>query len=178
MGLVVYNTFWTSSGVSLEMMDRLVELENVAGLKWSSPDLGCMEFEQAVCRYAERLCVMDNQSRFLTSHILGARGIELHICNHWPEWGADLWRLLESGRYVEVQLEMTRVLMPFMVLWMEMEQYTSGDGYLDKLCMELVGLGSSRCRPPTRDVRDKYRDRAREMLIACGVPGAAAGDQT
>jgi len=48
--------------------------------------------------------------------------------------------------------------MPFMTLRAEMESYTSGDGYLDKLCMELVGLDSSRCRPPTRDVRERYRD--------------------
>ena len=61
--------------------------------------------------------------------------------------------------------------MPFMALWSEMEAYTSGDGYLDKLCMELVGLDSSRSRPPTRDVRPLYREQARQMLLACGVPG-------
>jgi 4-hydroxy-tetrahydrodipicolinate synthase len=36
--------------------------------------------------------------------------------------------------------------------------------------MELVGLSSSRCRPPTRDVRPAYRERARQMLIATGAP--------
>ena len=66
---------------------------------------------------------------------------------------------------------MVRVILPFMSLWKEMEKYTSGDGYLDKLCMELVGLPSSRCRPPTRDVRDRFRDAARQMLIDCGTPG-------
>jgi hypothetical protein len=65
---------------------------------------------------------------------------------------------------------MVKVCMPFMDLWVEIECYTGGDGYLDKLCVELVGLPSSRNRPPTRDVRDRYRDKAREMLIASGVP--------
>jgi len=51
-----------------------------------------------------------------------------------------------------------------------MEQYTSGDGYLDKLCMELVGLDSSRSRPPTRDVREPFRQKARQMLIDCDTP--------
>jgi hypothetical protein len=60
--------------------------------------------------------------------------------------------------------------MPFMDLWVQTEGYTGGDGYLDKLCMELVGLPSSRNRPPTRDVRDLFRDKAREMLLECGVP--------
>ena len=42
--------------------------------------------------------------------------------------------------------------MPFYKLWIEIEKgYTSGDGYLDKLCMELVGLDSAAAgrRPAT-----------------------------
>ena len=62
------------------------------------------------------------------------------------------------------------VVAPYYWLWQEMEQFTSGDGYLDKLCMELVGLDSSRCRPPTRDVRERFREQARQMLVACGTP--------
>jgi hypothetical protein len=81
-----------------------------------------------------------------------------------------MWDLLEQRRYEEAQLELVRVAMPFMMLWKEMERYTGGDGYLDKLCMDLVGLGSSRCRPPTRDVREHYREAARQMLAQCGVP--------
>ena len=65
--------------------------------------------------------------------------------------------------------------MPFYKLWIEIEKgYTSGDGYLDKLCMELVGLDSSRCRPPTRDVREGFRERCRQMMLATGVPGVVA----
>jgi 4-hydroxy-tetrahydrodipicolinate synthase len=65
--------------------------------------------------------------------------------------------------------------MPFYHLWSRIEsEYTSGDGYLDKLCMELVGLPSSRCRPPTRDIRQVYREDTREMMIRCGVPGVVA----
>jgi hypothetical protein len=78
--------------------------------------------------------------------------------------------MLEAGRYADAQREMVRVCMPFMDLWVETEAYTGGDGYLDKLCMELVGLPSSRNRPPTRDVRELFRDKARRMLLDCGVP--------
>ena len=51
-----------------------------------------------------------------------------------------------------------------------MEKYTSGDGYLDKLCLECIGFSSSRERPPTRDVRELFREKTRQMLIASGVP--------
>ncbi|MGH3358076.1 MAG: hypothetical protein ACRDO7_04690 [Nocardioidaceae bacterium] len=95
----------------------------------------------------------------------------MHICNHWPEWGLHMVGLLEENRWAEAQRALVDVGMPFMQLWTAMEQYTSGDGYLDKLCMELVGIGSSRCRPPTRDVRDLYRHRAHAMLVGTGVPG-------
>jgi 4-hydroxy-tetrahydrodipicolinate synthase len=37
--------------------------------------------------------------------------------------------------------------------------------------MELIGRDSSRCRPPTRDVRALYRERCRQMLTQTGVPG-------
>jgi dihydrodipicolinate synthase/N-acetylneuraminate lyase len=171
IGLVVYNTFWNSSGISLRLVERLIELPNVVGLKWATPDLGFMEFEQVVSHFSDRLGIIDNQMRFVVSHILGARGIEVHVCNYWPQWGVRMWKLLESQQYFEAQQELEQVAMPFMVLWQEMEQHTSGDGYLDKLCMELVGLGSSRCRPPTRDVRDQFRERTRQMLMRCGVPG-------
>ncbi|MGH9245336.1 MAG: dihydrodipicolinate synthase family protein [Acidimicrobiales bacterium] len=171
VGIIIYNTFWTSCSVSSEAIERLAGLPNVVGLKWTTADTGFMEFEQVVSRFAARLSIIDNQLRFVISHILGARGVEVHVCNYWPEWGIRLWNLLESQRYVEAQHELVRVVMPFMALWREMEAYTGGDGYLDKLCMELVGLGSSRCRPPTRDVRPMYRDRARQLLVECGVPG-------
>jgi len=171
VGIIIYNTFWTSYGVSTAMVDQLAALPNVVGLKWAMPDEGYMEFEQVITRFADRFSIIDNQMRFVTSHMLGARGIEVHVCNYWPQWGVNLWGLLESQRYVEAQRELVRVGMPFMALWQEMERHTSGDGYLDKLCMELVGIGSSRCRPPTRDVREEYREKARQMLLECGVPG-------
>jgi 4-hydroxy-tetrahydrodipicolinate synthase len=129
-----------------------------------------MSFEQVITRFADRFAIIDNQMRYVTSHILGARSIEIHQGNYWPQWAVGLWQMLERGEYADAQREMVRVCMPFMALWSEMETYTSGDGYLDKLCMELVGLDSSRSRPPTRDVRPLYREKARQMLLGCGVP--------
>jgi dihydrodipicolinate synthase/N-acetylneuraminate lyase len=171
VGLIVYNTFWTSLGLSGALVERLAEIPTVVSLKWSTPDTGAMAFEQVVSRFADRFAIIDNQMRYVTSHILGARSIEIHQGNYWPQWAVQLWQMLERGQYAEVQREMARVAMPFMALWSEMEGFTSGDGYLDKLCMELVGLDSSRSRPPTRDVRPLFREKARQMLLDCGVPG-------
>jgi dihydrodipicolinate synthase/N-acetylneuraminate lyase len=170
VGLIVYNTYWTSMGVSSGMIERLLDLPNMVGLKWSSPDSVFLGFERVVQQFADRVSIIDNQLKFIASHILGARAIEVHICNHWPEWGVRVCAVLEQKRYEEVQREIMTVVAPYYWLWKEMQQFTSGDGYLDKLCMELVGLDSSRCRPPTRDVRRRFREQARRMLIDCGTP--------
>ena len=173
VGIVVYNTHWTSGDVSLKMIERLAELPNMIGLKHSVPDPSSMHFEEVLGQFADRLCIIDNQNQITISHMLGARGMEVHPVNYWPQWGVRQWNLLESHQYLEAEREYVRVVLPFYVLWREMCEYTGGDGYLDKLCLELVGVGSSRCRPPTRDVRERFRDSAHQMLVRCGVPGVA-----
>jgi dihydrodipicolinate synthase/N-acetylneuraminate lyase len=170
VGLIVYNTYWTSLGLSSTLVERLVDLPNVVSLKWSTPDNAMMTFEGIVDRYSKRFAIIDNQMRYVTSHILGARSIEIHQGNYWPQFAVGLWQMLERGEYAEAQRQMVKVCMPFMELWVEIEGYTGGDGYLDKLCVELVGLPSSRNRPPTRDVRERYREKTRQMLIDSGVP--------
>lgn len=170
IGIIIYNTFWTSQDVSTALLEKLSELDTVVGVKWSTSDLGYMEFEQAITQLRERFVIIDNQMRFVSSHMLGARSIEVHVCNYWPEWGLHLWNLLEAHEYESAQSELVRVGMPFMALWQQMELFTGGDGYLDKLCMELVGLPSSRNRPPTRDVREQFRGQALAMLKDAGTP--------
>lgn len=172
IGIIVYNTFWTSAGVSFAMVEKLLEIPNVVGLKWACPRTDAMEFEDVVASFADRLTIIDNHLMFAVSGMLGARAFEVHLCNYWPEWGIRLVDDVAAGRWQAVQTALVRDAMPFYKLWVEIEKsFTSGDGYMDKLCMELVGLDSSRCRPPTRDVRPLYRERCRAMLEATGVPG-------
>jgi dihydrodipicolinate synthase/N-acetylneuraminate lyase len=127
-----------------------------------------------VSSYSERFSVIDNGLRYPTSHMLGARSLESFVANYWPQWAIGLWQMLEAGRYLEAQRELVRVAMPLQRLWQEMEGYTGGGGYPVKLCLDLLGMGSSRDRPPTRDVREKFREQARQMLLGCGVPGVQA----
>jgi hypothetical protein len=96
---------------------------------------------------------------------------------YWPEWGVELWRLLGDHRYEEVEKQIMRVASPFYALWTEMQRYTAGDGYLDKLCLELIGLPGGPSRPPTRDLREPFRNKARQMmLLKAGVPRVSTGD--
>jgi 4-hydroxy-tetrahydrodipicolinate synthase len=172
VGIIIYNTFWTASDVSCELVERLTQIPGVVGLKWATPRTDAMEFETVCSRFSDWFTIIDNNLLFATSWMMGARAIEVHICNYWPEIALKMLGDLKAGRYEEVQKEMISKVMPFYQLWTEIEsEYTSGDGYLDKLCMELVGLPSSACRPPTRDIRQLYRERTRDMLKSIKVPG-------
>lgn len=177
IGIILYNTFWTSAGVSFKLIERLAErVPNFVGLKWACPRTDAMEFEDVVSSFAGRLTVIDNHLLFAISSMLGAKAFEVHLANYWPEWGVKLIDRAAGGDHVEIQRMLVQEAMPFYKLWVEIEKtYTSGDGYMDKLCMELVGLDSSRCRPPTRDVREKYRERCRQMMVSTGVPGVIGG---
>ena len=175
IGLIIYNTFWTSAEVSFGMVERLIEIPQVVGLKWATKRSVAMEFEDVVQTFSSKLTVIDNDLLFPISHMLGAKAFEVHLCNHWPEWGVKLLATLEAGDYKQVELDMIKEALPYYRLWKKIEQtYTVGDGFVDKLCMELIGLPSSRCRPPTRDIREQYREEARQMLIQCGTPRGIA----
>lgn len=173
VGVVVYNAFWTATNISLAMVERLAEIPNVIGLKWATPRTDAMEFETVTSHFSDRFTIIDNNLFFAFSAMpaLGARAFEVHLCNYWPEWGIKLIDEIAAGNYAGIARMLVEEAMPFYHLWTEIEQhYTSGDGYLDKLCMELVGLPSSRCRPPTRDVRERYRADALKMMQVTGVP--------
>ncbi len=177
LGIIVYNTFWTSQNLSFGMIERLSEIPNIVGLKWATPRTDAMEFEDVVSHFSDRFTIIDNNLYFAHSAMpaLGARAFEVHNCNFWPEWGIKLIDEVRAKNFPEIARMLVQEAMPFYKLWVDIERnYTSGDGYLDKLCMELIGLPSSRCRPPTRDIRVKYRDAALSMLRAIGAPRISA----
>ena len=173
IGIIIYNTFWTSSDISFGMAERLSKIPGVVGLKWAAPRTDAMEFEDVTSHFSDRFTIIDNNLYFSTSAMpaLGARAFEVHNCNFWPEWGIKLIDQVREGNYPEIARMLVKEAMPFYKLWVDIEKnYTSGDGYLDKLCMELVGLPSSRCRPPTRDIRQIYREATRDMMVTIGAP--------
>ena len=172
-GIILYNTFWTSTSVSNQLIERLKDLQNIVGLKWATPRTDAMEFEDVTSTYSGRFTIIDNNLFFPYSAMssLNAKAFEVHMCNFWPEWGAKLIKEVKNKNFEEIARMMVEEAMPFYKLWIEIEtNFTSGDGYLDKLCMELVGLPSSRCRPPTRDMRDQYREKTLQYMKKIKVP--------
>ena len=167
VSVILYYTYWQYK-LSTKALGRILDLPGVVGLKWAAPS--AYEYNKGLRLFARRAAVIDNQLQFVQSHMMGACAIDTHPANYWPEWGVRLWGLLEGGKYKEAEDSINKVVMPFYDLLEEIAQFTGSEGNLDKLCLELVGVASSGVRPPVRDFRDKFRDKARKMLKECGVP--------
>lgn len=166
---VLYTTYWTGFRITAELIERLLGIPQLAAVKLSSPS--SREYDAFLRSYSARVCMIDNQLEYVKSHMLGARGINLHPANWHPAWALKFWGLLEQRKYFEAQQEMSSVVGSCYDLYGEIGKVTGGEGHLDKLCLELIGFDSSRCRPPVRDIRDQFRDRVRRMLLETGVPG-------
>jgi len=80
LGIIVYNTFWTSQNLSFGMIERLAEIPNIVGLKWATPRTDAMEFEDVVSHFSDRFTIIDNNLYFAHSAMpaLGARAFEVH----------------------------------------------------------------------------------------------------
>src|SRR5262249_23993420 len=167
ISIIIYYTFWQYK-LSLDTIGRLLDLPSVVALKWAAPS--AYEYNKGLRLFAKRAGVIDNQLQFVQSHMMGACGIDTHPVNYWPEWGVRLWGLLEAGKYKEAEDSINKGVMPFYDLLEEVSPFHGSEGDLDKLCVELVGVASSGVRPPVRDFRAKFREKARKMLKECGVP--------
>jgi len=64
VGVIVYNTFWTSTNLSFAMVERLAEIPNIVGLKWATPRTDAMEFEDVTSHFSERFTIIDNNLFF------------------------------------------------------------------------------------------------------------------
>ena len=56
IGIIIYNTFWTSAAVSFRTVERLIEIDNVVALKWATPRTDAMEFEDVVSTFSQAAC--------------------------------------------------------------------------------------------------------------------------
>ena len=88
----------------------------------------------------------------------------------WPEWGARLWGALASGDWDAAQADVDLLLLPFYDINRDIGQFTGGEGHIDKLALELVGLPGGTTRPPTRPLPPVFRQRLRRLCVEAGVP--------
>ena len=117
------------------------------------------------------MAVVDNQGKYVTSHLLGGTGFITHLCSVWPEHEIAVWKLLEARDYVAAQQKVREVT------WLWNESYgklcaaTGAEGPGVKAALELCGRPGGPSRLPVRAASDDERQELRAMLRRIGVPG-------
>ena len=168
VGIVVYPTSWLGCHIGLDLLERLAAIPQVAAVKWSAPRP--LEYQLGMRRFSSRLGMIDNNLLPVLNSMLGGSGANLHPAMFWPEWGARVWALLEAEEWGAAQAETNRVLLPFYEIYGQATAVTGGEGHVDKLALELVGLPGGHNRPPTRPLPPLIKDRMREFCTEVGVP--------
>ena len=168
IGIVFYPTWWLGYNPSLDLIERLAGIPQVVAVKWSSPS--AFTYQIGLRRLSGRLGMIDNNLLPVLSKMLGAIGANLHPAMFWPEWGAELWAFLEAGEWDKAQESVNRVQLPYYDLIGEIGTVTGGEGHIDKLALELVGLEGGITRPPTRPLPPIFKEKLRQMCIEAGAP--------
>jgi len=169
IAFMVYNTWWHGYNMSLEMIERLTELERVVSLKWSTPG-GGRTFAKGVAQFADRLAVVDNQGLKVLTHMLGGTGYITHLATVWPEHDLSVYDMMEAGDHAGALHKLQSVSWPWLDFRVKMGELTGGESNVVKAALELRGRPGGPCRPPTRALNTEERDQLREVLIRIGVP--------
>lgn len=166
--IMVYNTFWEGYNITTELLGKLIELENVVCVKWSSPSLH--EFKLGFSLYRDKAVFIDNSASPLLTHFLGASGFISHEANFWPEHELELFSSLEEGRYEEATKMLDGLNRPFYNFRVRVSSCKGGEAHVIKAALDLAGLAGGSTRPPTAPLDDAEREELRKILCDGGLP--------
>lgn len=168
IGFALYNNWYTGYDMPLDLIERLLEIPNSVGVKWSSPYRDT--FVEGVRRFAPRAAVVDNTLDTIAGHLAGCRAFVSHFPNFYPEFCWRIWDLMEAHRYYEAQQEFDRVMVPYRVLVSEIARETAGEGVFVRPAMAAAGLNGGHSRLPSRDsvVTSRIRDGFKQLLAEIG----------
>ncbi|MDP6503021.1 MAG: dihydrodipicolinate synthase family protein [Planctomycetota bacterium] len=163
IGIMCYNAPWAMPKPGYELtppiIERLLQLENVEGVKWSSHDM--RNYVTCLRLFADELNFINNQppfvlsipiklgmTGFINSHANVAPRLVLHM------W--DLWKNKKYDEYDELLLKMyidphLRIHMPEELQWRGM-----GEGPLARAGMEAAGLSMGPSFPAQQPLSDDF----------------------
>jgi dihydrodipicolinate synthase/N-acetylneuraminate lyase len=149
VGFLVYNNWYTGYNMSLDLIDRLLNIPNSVGVKWSSPNI--YTFYDGFRRFGPRAVVVDNNMMPVVPHMLGCRAFVSQLPHFYPERAWKVWELLEAGRYLEAQQTFDEFMVPYWELINRIEAQTAGEGVEVRAAMKAIGLPAGVSRLPSRD---------------------------
>lgn len=169
--IIVYNTPWLNGGFSIDinLMGRLVKINNVVSFKWWSADHVC--YIEAYKKYADKVSFLDNTLNPITAHMLGAKMYLTIPANFAPKYSLSIWNLLEKHQYQKALSELLRLHIPYYKWIYEVQKEgVHGEGAIIKSAMTMVGLHAGPARPPyDHKLNPDQKRRLREILINAGL---------
>ncbi len=168
IAIMIYNTYWEGYDMSLDQLDRLLELPRCVSIKWASPHSGT--YLRGIDRFGDRAAMVDNQGLQVMNHMLGGTGFITHLATIWPEYDLGTWDLLEAGDYVAAQSRISAANWPWQSFRGKMWKRTGAESPVVKAALELCGRPGGPSRLPTRELTDQEKAELREILEQIGVP--------
>jgi len=176
VGIMCYNTPWSMPRPGYEftppLFERLIPLENVEGVKWSSYDM--RNYVTCLRLFAGEFNFINNQPPFVLSlpirlgmtGFIDARGncaprLVLHIWNLWKNEKYDEYDELILRMYVDPNL---RIHMPEELQWRGM-----GEGPLARLGMKAMGCDMGPSFPAQQPLSEEFEKNFMEGYRRSGI---------
>jgi len=177
VGIMVYNTPWSAMNFEIkpELMERLAQLDNVVGVKWTSFDP--INFVNTLKQFSSKLNFIDNSTLTSLAFQLGAKGFISLLGNIAPKAELYLLNLLENQEYQKFDSEYKK-----MHAWRdvmgsaeEMGYQGVGEGTITKAIFEAAGKHIGPPMPPQKSVDQSDLVKIRKLLEEYKVFDAALG---
>ena len=175
VGILIYSTPWAMPIPGWEftppILDKLVELENIEGLKWSSFDFN--NYMTVARLFADRLNLIDNQGNVLSlAPKLGFKGFINSDGLVAPRLVLHLWKLWQEKRYDEYDELMLKLYIdPFLglaqpehITWASM-----GEGPNARMGMETLGMHMGPSFPAQLPLSDDSWNQRAEAVKKSGL---------
>ncbi len=176
VGIMCYNSPWAMPRPGYELtpplLERLLRLENVEGVKWSSYDM--RNYVTCLRLFAQELNFINNQPPFVLSIPikLGMTGfIDAHG-NVAPRLVLHIWDLWQNKRYDEYdELILRMSIDPVLHVHMpeELQWRGMGEGPLARLGMEAAGLRMGPPFPAQEPLGEAFVKRFEESYQKSGL---------
>ena len=169
VGFLVYNNWYTGYDMPLDLIDRLLDLPNSVGVKWSSPSI--YTFYDGFRRFGSRAVVVDNNMLPTVPHMLGCRAFVSQLPHFYPERAWQVWDLLEAGQYFEAQQVLDEFMVPYFEIIGKIEATTAGEGVEVRAAMAAIGLPVGVSRLPSRNaaVTPEIREGFSQLMARFGL---------
>jgi len=169
MGLIIHErnvASWRGTGapLSLSLVDRLADIDQVVGLKMEGGDRGYGR--EVVQRTRGRLAIIGDwgPEDFFFSHEYGVSANITGIGQFAPSIALQFWNHLDGGELKQARRLANDVLSPYYARAASMDWVAAM-----KASMEFVGLPPSPVRPPNAQLTAEQREQLRQTMMETGL---------